>query len=164
MTMRLCPGTRADTLPAVQMTKPYRVSSPCRSATLRRSASTASRASLGTWGWVGTEPGREDVTSVPFCGRGFGWHCDQLAFACLQPVHDVGATAAEVVVQLGVVGEELVVGLHVCGDGLVDGLVGSPHGTGRGMDVGVGASSDGGVDRRAQRRALLGHDGRQRRW
>src|ERR1035437_10960898 len=107
--MRLCPGTRADTLPAVQMTSPYRVSSPCRSATAWRSASTASRAPVGTLAWVGTAPDGVDVTSVPFCCKVFGWHCDQSAFACLQPVHHVGATAAAVVVQLGVVRDELVV-------------------------------------------------------
>src|ERR1035437_8495447 len=102
--MRSCPGTRAETLPAVQTTRPYRVSSRCRSATRRRSAATASRASMGTAGWLGMVLGCSDVMLVPFGCMRVGWFCGQPAFACLQPVHDVGATAAEVVVQLGVVG------------------------------------------------------------
>ena len=36
ITSRSCPGTRAETLPAVQATSPYRVSSACRSQTVRR--------------------------------------------------------------------------------------------------------------------------------
>src|SRR5450759_4373226 len=115
--MRSCPGTRAETFPAVQTTRQYRVSSPCRSATLRRSSSTALRAE------VGTATSGVDVISVSFCCKGLGWSCSQLTLACLQPMHDRVGSAAEVVVQLGVVGEELVVCLHIRRDRLVDGLV-----------------------------------------
>src|SRR3712207_540113 len=90
MTIRSSPGTRALRLPLVHATSPLRGNSACRSQTMRRSSSTSS------------------VTDE-LLARG----------RAPQPVHDVVAVAAEVVVQPAVVLEQLVVAVGSGGVGHV---------------------------------------------
>src|SRR4051812_31746147 len=123
MTIRSSSGTRADTLPLVQATRPLRGSSACSAQTSRRSAATASVTD------------RRPLADPP------------------QRVHDVVAAAAEVVVQAGVVLVELVVDGGAVLVGLVDVAAHLAHGRGGGLDVVVGAGRDGGVHRSAERRA-----------
>src|ERR1700722_14763307 len=73
----------------------------------------------------------------------------------VQPVHDpVAAPAAEVVVQPRVLGVQPVVAVGGRLLGPVDALTPAAHRVARCPDVGVGAGRDGGVDGRAERRAL----------
>ena len=73
-----------------------------------------------------------------------------------QPVHHRVAAAAEVVVHSSVLGVELVVDGGVGRVRGVGARLRAPHHLRRRGDVGVGAGGHGGVDRRAQRRRLVG--------
>src|SRR5918997_3716687 len=94
MTMSSSPGTRADRFPLVQTTSPLRGSSACSSQTSRRMASSSPTGQLpGAW--------PEAAGSAGCAGYG----------DVAQPVHDVVAAAAEVVVQAQVVLVQDVVGV-----------------------------------------------------